>query len=212
MARPWALAFLPDGSILITERAGRLRIVRNGVLDPQPIPGIPAVVDLRLKGLNDIALHPRFAENKLVYFTYYKPTPGSTKWARPCWARGRFDGGAALADIRDVFVANAWTIEPSASRIVFGRDGKIYMTIGVPFRGRPAGEVNAEDAQNPSSHAGKVLRLNDDGSVPSDNPFVGPQRVQARDLRARYSQRARDDRSSSDRGDLGERKRSSGRR
>ena len=72
-----------------------------------------------------------------------------------------------------MFVADAWTGAPSASRIVFGRDGKIYMAIGVPFRDRPAGEVNAEDAQNPESHAGKVLRLNDDGSVPSDNPFAG---------------------------------------
>ena len=77
LQRPWALAFLPDGSMLITERAGRLRIVRDGVLDPHPISGIPTVVDRWLKGLNDIALHPRFAENKLVYFTYYKPKPGS---------------------------------------------------------------------------------------------------------------------------------------
>jgi len=173
LARPWALAFLPDGDILITERAGRLRIVRKGVLDPQRISGIPTVVDRRLKGLNDIAVHPRFAENKLVYFTYYKPQPGSVNVATAALGRGRFGGGAALADVRDVFVAEAWTTEPSASRIVFGRDGKIYMTIGVPFRGHPAGEVNAEDAQNPGSHAGKVLRLNDDGSVPTDNPFVG---------------------------------------
>jgi glucose/arabinose dehydrogenase len=172
LQRPWALAFLPDGSMLITERAGRLRIVRDGVLDPRPITGIPPVVDRWLKGLNDIAVHPRFAENRLVYFTYYKPKPGSTEVAAATLARGRFDGGAVLTDVRDVFVADAWTSAPSASRIVFGRDGKIYMTIGVPFRDRPA-EVNAEDAQNPGSHAGKVLRLNDDGSVPSDNPFAG---------------------------------------
>ena len=173
LKRPWALAFLPDGSILITERAGRLRIVRDGVLDPQPISGIPPVVDRWLKGLNDIAVHPRFAENKLIYFTYYKPKPGSKDVATATLARGRFDGGAVLTDVRDLFVADAWTGAPSASRIVFGRDGKIYMTIGVPFRERLAGEVNAEDAQNPGSHAGKVLRLNDDGSVPSDNPFAG---------------------------------------
>jgi glucose/arabinose dehydrogenase len=173
LKRPWALAFLPDGSILISERAGRLRIVRDGVLDPQPISGIPPVVDRWLKGLNDIAVHPRFAENKLIYFTYYKPKPGSKDVATATLARGRFDGGAVLTDVRDLFVADAWTGAPSASRIVFGRDGKIYMTIGVPFRGHPAGEVNAEDAQNPGSHAGKVLRLNDDGSVPTDNPFVG---------------------------------------
>jgi glucose/arabinose dehydrogenase len=158
---------------LITERAGRLRIVREGVLDPQPISGIPAVVDRWLKGLNDIAVHPRFAENRLIYFTYYRPKPGSKDVGTATLARGRFDGGAALTDVRDLFIADAWTGAPSASRIVFGRDGKIYMTIGVPFRERPAGEVNAEEAQNPGSHAGKVLRLNDDGSAPSDNPFAG---------------------------------------
>ncbi len=173
LQRPWALAFLPNGDILITERAGRLRIVRNGVLDPQPISGVPTVVDYWLKGLNDIAVHPRFAENKLIYFTYYKPKPGSKGVGTATLARGRFDGGAVLTDVRDVFVADASTGGPTASRIVFGRDGKIYMTIGVPFRGRPGGEVNAEDAQNPGSHAGKVLRLNDDGSVPIDNPFAG---------------------------------------
>jgi glucose/arabinose dehydrogenase len=89
LARPWALAFLPGGDILITERAGRLRIVRKGVLDPQSISGIPAVVDLRLKGLNDIAVHPNFAVNKLVYFTYYKPTPGSMNVGTATLARGR---------------------------------------------------------------------------------------------------------------------------
>src|SRR5260370_253647 len=75
LTRPYALAFLPDGAVLVTERPGRLRIVRNGVLDPQPIGGLPPVLDRQFKGLNDIALHPRFAENRWVYFTYYKPRP-----------------------------------------------------------------------------------------------------------------------------------------
>src|SRR5438093_6475748 len=75
LTQPYALAFLPDGDMLITERPGRLRIVRKGVLDPQPIAGIPPVLHRQYKGLNDVALHPQFAENRWVYFTYYKPQP-----------------------------------------------------------------------------------------------------------------------------------------
>ena len=172
LSRPFALAFLPSGDILITERAGRLRIVRNGVVDPRPIEGIPEVLDLRLKGLNDIALHPRFAENRLVYFTYYKPKPGERDVATAALARGRYDGGYTLADVTDLFVADAWCATPSASRIAFAPDGKLFMTVGVPIRGRP-GTAQPEDSQNPASHVGKVLRLNDDGTAPADNPFAG---------------------------------------
>ena len=172
LSRPFALAFLPNGDMLVTERAGRLRLVRNGVLDPQPIAGIPPVLDLRLKGLQDVAVHPRFADNRFVYFTYYKPKAGETDVATATLARGRFDGGHALTDVRDIFVSDAWCASPSASRIAFARDGKNFMTIGVPIRGR-AGTSQPEDSQNPANHVGKVLRLNDDGSVPEDNPFVG---------------------------------------
>jgi glucose/arabinose dehydrogenase len=176
LSRPFGLAFLPDGSLLVTERAGRLRIVRNGVLDPQPIAGMPPVLDRSLRGLNDIALHPRFAENRWVYFTYYKPVPDSTELATATLARGRFDGGGVLADVRDLFTTDKRVVGPSASRIVFGRDGKLYMTIGIPIpvSGRPRpGVATHTDAQDPDSYFGKVLRLNDDGTVPSDNPFVG---------------------------------------
>ena len=159
--------------ILITERAGRLRIVRNGVLDPQPISGIPPVVDRWLKGLNDIAVHPRFAENKLVYFTYYKPNAGvedvGNGHARTRSFRWRCGSHRRPRCVRRRMHRPA---QPSASRIVFGRDGKIYMTIGVPFRSVCWGSERGGCAE-PGSHAGKVLRLNDDGSVPSDNPFAG---------------------------------------
>jgi len=162
--QPWSMAFLPDGGILITERAGRLRIVRNGVLDPKPVAGVPQVYAQSLAGLLDLALHPRFAENKLVYFTYHKPptTPGAGAAGVITLARGRWDGNA-LADVRDIFSAVAGG---NASRIIFGKDGMIYMSVGV---GDPPA---ASQAQDPGSLAGKVLRLKDDGSVPPDNPFV----------------------------------------
>ena len=133
LARPYSLAFLPNGDTLITERAGKLRIVRGGTLDPQPISGMPEVLDRSLKGLNDIALHPRFAENRWVYFTYYKPKPGSSEQATAALARARFDGGSALTDVKDVFVTTEFVNGPSAARIVFGRDGMIYLAIGIPI-------------------------------------------------------------------------------
>jgi glucose/arabinose dehydrogenase len=159
---PWSLAFLPDGGMLVTERTGKLRIIRNGVLDPQPVAGVPASRYAgrsgdpgAVHGLMDIALHPQFAQNHFVYFTYTKPLEGDRSTI--ALGRGRWDG-KALADFRDIFVA-----EPGAgaSRIAFGRDGTIFMTNG------------GNDPQAPNSDGGKVLRLRDDGSAPSDNPFIG---------------------------------------
>src|SRR5690242_3690892 len=170
LIQPFSMAFLPDGGILIAERPGRLRIVRNGKLDPNPVAGVPAVQAQGLAGLMDLALHPRFAENKLVYFTYHKPagaaaTPGNNAGIITL-ARGRWDetsGTPALTDVRDLFSAIQ---NGNASRIVFGKDGMVYMTIGV---GDPPA---AAAAQDPNSLAGKTLRLKDDGTVPPDNPFV----------------------------------------
>jgi glucose/arabinose dehydrogenase len=162
--QPWSMAFLPDGAILVSERPGRLRIVRNGVLDPNPVAGLPQIQARGLAGLMDLALHPRFAENHLLYFTYHKPPPaGSTNNAGIITlARGRWDG-TALVDVRDLFSAIP---SGNASRIIFGRDGMVYMTVGV---GDPPA---AAAAQDPNDLAGKVLRLRDDGTVPPDNPFV----------------------------------------
>lgn len=174
LENPYALAFLPDGAILVTERAGRLRLVRNGALDPQPVSGMPAVLNRNLKGLNDIALHPRFAENGWVYFTYYKPVAGTTESARAVLARGRFDGDHALTDVRDLFTTDQAVNGPSASRFAFGPDGTIYLGIGIPIPARPGANVaTTTDAQNPNSHFGKILRLNDDGTAAGDNPFAG---------------------------------------
>jgi aldose sugar dehydrogenase len=175
LQRPYGLAFLPDGGILVTERAGRLRIVRNHVLDPQPISGMPAVLDRNLKGLNDIALHPDFARNQTLYFTYYKPVAGSQDAAAAVLARARFDGGHALTDVKDIFTTSQVINQPSAARLVFGRDGKIYLGIGVPIPARTtAGNITTTtDAQSPGSHFGKILRLNEDGTPAADNPFAG---------------------------------------
>jgi len=171
---PYALAFLPDGNMLITERAGRLRIVRGGMLDPKPIAGMPPVLDLNLKGLNDIALHPRFAENHWIYFTYYKPQPGSADAGQAVLARARFEGGDSVADVRDLFTTDTLVNGPSAARFVFGRDGKIYLAIGIPIPAKPADRIaTTTDAQNPMSCFGKILRLNDDGSAAEGNPFAG---------------------------------------
>jgi aldose sugar dehydrogenase len=183
LVRPWALAFLPNGDILLTERPGRLRIVHNFVLDPRPISGIPAVLQHTHQGLWDVAVHPRFAENRWIYFTYAKPNPNEnvSPNQRPSGtsvlARGRFDGGHALTDVEDIFVSNTWISGATAARIAFAPDGKIFMSIGSPSRDTQHGGPNrvgtAESAQDQGSHAGKVLRLNDDGTVPADNPFMG---------------------------------------
>ena len=164
LSHPWSLAFLPDGSMLVTERQGRLRIVRNGALDPEPIPGVPQVRAAVLGGLLDVAVHPGFAENRLVYLTYSKGREdGLTTTAL---ARGRFDG-SALQEMTDIFVANTWSKSSTnyGGRIAFGRDGMLYLTVG---------ERQEQDrAQDGMDHGGKVLRLRDDGTVPPDNPFAG---------------------------------------
>jgi glucose/arabinose dehydrogenase len=164
LANPWSIAFLPDGAMLVTERAGRLRILRDGTLDPEPIPGVPEVRVTVLGGLLEVLLHPDFAANRLVYLSYSKGGEGNL--STTAIARGRFDG-ERLTGMSDIFVANSWSNSPTnfGGRMVFGRDGKLYVTIG---------ERQEQDrAQKGDDLGGKVLRLNDDGSVPQDNPFVG---------------------------------------
>src|SRR5262245_50289530 len=169
LSHPWSMAFLPDGDILITERAGRLRVFRNGVLDPKPVAGSPEVKAQGLQGLMDIALHPKFSENKLIYFTYHKPNPNPGPNAPAnapgviTLARGRWNG-SALENVTDIFSAIP---DANASRMAFGKDGMIYMGVGI------ADPPNAARAQDKNDLAGKVLRLKDDGTIPPDNPFVG---------------------------------------
>jgi glucose/arabinose dehydrogenase len=158
---PWSLAFLPDGTMLVTERAGRLRIIRNGVLDPKPVAGSPAsywAIESGLPGAvhgyMDVALHARFAENHIIYLTYTKPIDANKRVV--AIARGRLDG-STLSDVRDIFVSD----QGGTSRIAFGRDGTLFMT------------TTGNDPQKPDTLGGKVLRFRDDGSIPPDNPFVG---------------------------------------
>jgi aldose sugar dehydrogenase len=165
LEQPWSVAFLPDGSMLVTERVGRLRIIRNGKLEDEPIAGVPTVQPggpRGLQGLMDIALHPQFEQNHWVYLAYHKPTAegaGATTLARGVW------NGTALVDVKDLFESGATGTE--ASRLVFGRDGMIYMSISAP------GSPTIQRSQDVSDYAGKVVRLRDDGTIPADNPFVG---------------------------------------
>jgi glucose/arabinose dehydrogenase len=193
---PWGMAFVPGSNdILVTERAGRLRVVRNGTLDPTPLGPLPEVYVAGLGGMLDVALHPDFASNRLVYFAYSKPDPqqppppadapagrggrggGAGQRATVAVARARWDGGSTLANVEDIFVADAYHGGPGApgglgpatgsygTRLAFDGDGHLFVTLG---------ERNYPDfSQDPSSHAGKILRLREDGSVPDDNPFIG---------------------------------------
>jgi aldose sugar dehydrogenase len=167
LSHPWGMAWLPNGDMLVTERPGRLRMIRNDVLEPVSITGLPPMHVRGLAGLLDVALHPNFAANKLIYFSYVKD---GDKGATTAVARGRLDG-MALTGVQDIFVAESWMKGNDlgdgrfGSRIVFARDGTLFITCG--DRDRPDG------GQNPNDHFGKVIRVNDDGTVPKDNPFVG---------------------------------------
>jgi aldose sugar dehydrogenase len=173
---PWGIAFVPDGSLLITERPGRLRIFRNGALDPTPIGPLPEMLATGLGGLLDVSLHPQFAQNRLIYLTYSKPGEGQGN-ATTAVLRARWDGGSTLTDVKDILVAKAYhggpgtdqSVGPASgsygSRLAWDRNGLLYVTLG--DRNIP------RMAQDPGSHIGKILRLRDDGSVPPDNPFIG---------------------------------------
>ena len=170
LVRPWHLSFLPAShDMLVTELPGNLRIVRNGVLDPEPVPGWPSAA-IPARSLQSVVLHPEFARNRLVYFSYVKTGDAGTTVAL---ARARFDG-KALSDVEEIFVADAWGSGATAGRAEFGPDGMLYLTVG----DRDAGNLTDDPsylmlAQRLDNHVGKILRLRDDGTAAPDNPFVG---------------------------------------
>lgn len=169
---PWALTFLPDGDILVTEQnRTTLRRIHDGVLDPTPITGLPPSITSQRRDTAgvDVTVHPRFSENHLVYVAFWKPKPGAEHLRTAVVYRGRLDG-YQLIDVSEIFESASWTDGPSAARIVFGPDGKLYLAIGAPGFQVTLGETAW--AQDPDHHGGKILRLNEDGTVPDDNPFV----------------------------------------
>jgi aldose sugar dehydrogenase len=150
---PWSMAFVSDDTILVAERGGAIKIVRNGVVDPQPVPGTPVARAAGLSG-TDLALHPDYARNRAVYISYTKPL--DEKRNTVAVARATWDG-KGFTDTKDIFVGEGGSGGP----IAFGGDGMLYVAHG------------GGDTQSPKTLSGKILRLTDEGKVPPDNPFVG---------------------------------------
>jgi glucose/arabinose dehydrogenase len=172
LSHPWSIAWLPDGSALITERPGRLRLLRDGRLDPEPLAGLPPVLASGQGGLLDVALHPDFAQNRLVYLSFATGSPDANRTAL---ARGRLEG-RALRDTQVLFQSADAKAggQHFGSRIVWLPDRSLLLSVGdggnppVSFQGEPV----RRQAQNPGTHFGKVLRLREDGTPPPDNPFA----------------------------------------
>jgi glucose/arabinose dehydrogenase len=164
LVNPWALAFLPDGRMLVTERPGRLRVIGPDGRPGEPIAGLPAVDSGGQCGLLDLVVDPKFAETRLLFWTYAEAGEGGNGVAV---ARGRLEG-QRLVDVKVIFrqLPKVRSNLHCGSRIVIAHDGRLLVGLGDRFS-------HKEDAQNPGNHLGKVVRIEPDGSVPSDNPFVG---------------------------------------
>jgi glucose/arabinose dehydrogenase len=171
---PFSIAFLPNGDALVSERSGALRLVRGATgktakVEAQAVSGTPERNAQRTSGLHDLALHPQFAANQLVYFSYNKlgevipdSNPPGRRMSAVAVGRGKLSG-TALTDVKEIF-SGEWSTGSSGSRLAFGTDGMLYVSTGAPF--------GATTARDHASVYGKILRLRDDGQVPADNPFV----------------------------------------
>ncbi|MGB0543818.1 MAG: PQQ-dependent sugar dehydrogenase [Longimicrobiales bacterium] len=166
---PWSMAFLPNGDMLVTERPGRLRIVRDGELLPGSVEGLPDIYVRGQGGLLDVVPHPDFGSNNLLYISYSKPQGESE--STTAVIRARFENDA-LYDVEELFEANSAGRGHYGSRIVFDGQGHIFFSVG-DRQAPPRGDLEAHPAQDRSNHHGTINRLMEDGSVPSDNPFVG---------------------------------------
>ncbi len=172
LINPWSMAFLPGGDMLVTERPGRLRIIRNGRLLPNAVEGVPAARARGQGGLLEVTPHPGFASNRLLYISYSKPNADGTEGTTAV-IRGRFENDR-LTNVQEIFEAKMWSQGHGhyGSRLAFDRNGFLFITLGdrqVP----PTGELEKHQSQDLTTHHGKVVRLHDDGRVPADNPFVG---------------------------------------
>jgi aldose sugar dehydrogenase len=177
LENPWAIAFLPSGDILVTERPGRIRIIRNGVLLDKEVTGLPEVRTGNQGGLLDLIVHPDFENNRLVYISYSKPNADGSEGTTSV-IRARFENDA-LVNVEEILEAKAWYRSRGhyGSRLAFDKDGYLFITIGdrqVP----PRGELHEHNSQLLSDHFGTTLRIHDDGRVPHDNPFVGVEGAQ----------------------------------
>ncbi len=175
LVQPWSIASLPGGDLLITERPGRLRIVRQGKLLPQPVDGVPTVLHSSQGGLLEVMPHPNFATNRMLYLTYSKPHADG-KQSTTALVRGRFENDR-LVGVEQLFESISQGRGHFGGKLAFDKNGYLFLTLGdrqVP----PEGNLEAHPAQDLSNHHGKTIRLHDDGRVPADNPFV--KRVGAR--------------------------------
>lgn len=176
LVQPWSIAFLPGGDTVITERPGRLRIVRNGKLLPDAVEGVPKVLHNRQGGLLEVAPHPNFATNRLLYLTYSKQTgevPAGSKDPVPATIeliRARFENDR-LTNVQQLFQSVSKGAGHFGGKIAFDKNGFVFLSLGdrqVP----PEGDLEKHPAQDLTNHHGKMIRLHDDGRVPADNPFV----------------------------------------
>ena len=166
--QPWSMAFLPGGDMLVTEKPGRLRIVRDGELLPEAVAGIPDVHYVGQGGLFDVVLHPNFSENRWVYISFAKPIEDTSTTAI---IRALFQNDR-LTNVVEIFAAQATGFGHYGGKIAFDDEGYLYLTLG--DRQAPSvGVLTEHPAQDPTNHQGVIVRLNEDGSVPDDNPFVG---------------------------------------
>lgn len=168
LKHPWGMVFLPDGRMLVTERPGTLRLVSADGSLSDPLSGVPEVVAQGQGGLLDVALDPTFMTNKLIYLSYAEAGDGGVGTAV---ARGRLEDGG-LTDLKVIFQQTPKVKGPNhfGGRLAFAPDGTLFVTLGDRFKFEPA--------QDLSSHLGKVVRINPDGSVPQDNPFIGQKDAQ----------------------------------
>ena len=168
LLQPWSMAWLPGGDMLVTEKPGRLRIIRDGQLLPEAVPGVPEVFYTGQGGLFDVVPHPNFSDNRWLYLSFAKEEGDTSVTAV---VRGRFENDR-FTNVVDIFSAQAVGFGHYGGKMVFDDDGYLFLTLGE--RQAPAiGDLAAHPAQDLSNHQGVIVRLNDDGSVPSDNPFVG---------------------------------------